>query len=148
LLRDLTVIEIYWLKGKSFWVFYALRRCLAEKKPVIWYHESTPFLFVEDGVYKAREHFGPTTHKTLVWTLVDSDESPSGVPSRLTVKGTQHFIIFNTSPQPMRWKHMEKSTNWAICVMNPWTRKEISKALAHPLPSSVFGLIIFFSIAL
>ncbi|KAH9079497.1 hypothetical protein EDB83DRAFT_2503931 [Lactarius deliciosus] len=104
---------------QNYWIYYAPRRRLAEKKPVIWYRDSTLFLFVEEGVYQAPEHFRSTTLKTL---------SPSGVPSRLAVRGTKHFITFTTYPQPDRWKHMEKSTDCAICIMNPWTRKEISKA--------------------
>ncbi|KAH9043153.1 hypothetical protein EDB85DRAFT_1885551 [Lactarius pseudohatsudake] len=99
--------------GKSYWIYYAMRRRLAEKKPVIWYRDSTLFLFVEEGVYQTPEHFRSTTLKTLVWTLVDSDESPSGVPSRLAVRGTKHFITFTTYPQPDRWQHMEKSTDYS-----------------------------------
>ncbi|KAH8999558.1 hypothetical protein EDB92DRAFT_976240 [Lactarius akahatsu] len=29
--------------GKSYWIFYALHRCLCEGKPVIWYHDSRRF---------------------------------------------------------------------------------------------------------
>ena len=38
--------------GKSIWVYYALRRRLAEKKPVIFYNQQKCFLFVDEGVYK------------------------------------------------------------------------------------------------
>src|SRR6266571_5811755 len=72
--RDLTAIEIYWLKGKSYWVLYALRRRLAEGKPVIWYRASTRFLFVNEGVYETPKDFLSTDLNTRVWTLVDSDE--------------------------------------------------------------------------
>ncbi|KAH8993992.1 hypothetical protein EDB92DRAFT_349231 [Lactarius akahatsu] len=36
-LCHLTVPELYWLKGKSYWVIYALCRRLTEGKPVIWF---------------------------------------------------------------------------------------------------------------
>lgn len=36
--------------GKNIWVYYALRLCLAKRKPVILY-DNGPLLFIEDGVY-------------------------------------------------------------------------------------------------
>lgn len=92
LLRNLTVIELYRSKGKSYWVRYALRRCLAEKKPIIWYCDSMLYLFVEEGVYLAPGKSISTELKTLVWTLVDRDESPTGVPSHLAVDDTKHSL--------------------------------------------------------
>ena len=48
-----TLLTQYYLhKGKSVWVYYALRRCLAESKPVIWYYCGACYLFVEEGVYR------------------------------------------------------------------------------------------------
>ncbi|KAI9446377.1 hypothetical protein H4582DRAFT_555902 [Lactarius indigo] len=84
-----------------YWVYYALRRRLSEKNPVIWYREGTLFLFVE-GVCQVPEHFRSSGLKTIVWTLVDSDESSRGVPPYLAVRGTKHFIISSTSPQSSR----------------------------------------------
>ncbi|KAF8236878.1 hypothetical protein L208DRAFT_1390180 [Tricholoma matsutake] len=39
--------------GKNVWVYYALRLCLAKRKPVILY-DNGPLLFIEDGVYTFR----------------------------------------------------------------------------------------------
>jgi hypothetical protein len=57
-------------------MFYALRRCLAEKRPVIW-RNNKEYIFV--------------------WTLVDSDDSKSGIPEELICQGSRVFTIFATS---------------------------------------------------
>jgi len=114
--------------GKSYWILYAMHRRLSEGKPVFWYHDSRRYLFVKEGVYEVPEHFPSTTFKTLVWTLVDSDESLSGVPSNLAVHCTKHFIIFTTPPQSSQWKPLEKTTGCRVAIMNPWTRAEIAQA--------------------
>lgn len=38
-------------KDKSFWVYYAAHRRLAETKPIIWFYKANYYLFVEEGVY-------------------------------------------------------------------------------------------------
>jgi hypothetical protein len=141
-LHDPIVIEIYGLQGKSYWVFYALRRRLAEGKPVIWYRNSRRFLFVKDGVYEAPKGFQSTDLKTRVWTLVDSDEL-EGIPPELAVQQTQHLIIFTTSLEPQRWKPLEGTTVFGVFIMNPWTRKELIQAFV-PLVPFLFKIIIFF----
>ncbi|KAF8271397.1 hypothetical protein EI94DRAFT_1720516 [Lactarius quietus] len=113
--------------GKTYWVLYALRRRLAERKPVIWYRELNLYLFVADGVYMAPQYFRPSTFQALVWTLIDTDEV-DGVPPLLVGSDTQLFIIFSSSPKPSRWSNMRKTTQCVICIMNPWTKKEIAKA--------------------
>jgi hypothetical protein len=65
-------------EGKSVWVYYALRRCLAERKPVIWYFKALCYLFVEEGVYEMPVDFQTAELKPFIWTLVDSDEAPGG----------------------------------------------------------------------
>ncbi len=147
-LYDLTVIEIYWLKGKSYWVLYALRRRLAEGKPVIWYRDSRRYLFVEEGAFEVPERFRSTTFQTHIWTLVDADESLSGIPSYLAVHDTKHLNIFVSYPQSSRWKPLQSTTQCAVVIMNPWTRTEISQALAHLLLPSIFELTILFCAAL
>ena len=132
-LHSLTVTEIYRQKGKSYWVYYAIRRYLAEKKPVIWYRNSMLFLFAKEGVFEAPSGFRHSTLKTRVRTLVDDDHAAmTGVPSHLAALGKKYFIIFSTPPNPARWKNMNKTKQYTVCIMNPWTRKEISKRLAHP----------------
>jgi hypothetical protein len=137
---SVTVIEIHYLKGKSYWAFYALRRCLAEKKPVMYYFDSRLFLFVKERVYESPERARHTIFKTLVWTLVDTDPAKSGVPPHFAVHGTKHFIIYTTSLEKPRWDRLKKTTQCAVYVMNPWNKTEISKALAHLLPFSMFNL--------
>ena len=107
----------------------------------MWYRESALFPFVE-GVYQAPTYFRPAALKKPVWTLLDPDESQTGVPSNLAVHHTKHFIIFSTSPQNGRWKPLEKTTEIAVCIMNPWSKKEISKALVQLLLSSMFELTV------
>ena len=136
---SVTVIEILCLKGKSYWAFYALRRRLAEKKPVMWYYASRLFLFVEEGVYESPERPRLDVFKTLVWTLVDTDEAKEGVPPHLAVHDTPHFIIYTTSPDQSRWGRLAKTTQCAACVMNPWNKTEISKAFIHLFPFSTFN---------
>jgi hypothetical protein len=142
LLCDLsvTVIEIHCLKGKSYWALYALRRCLAEKKPVMWYSDARLFLFVKEGVYESPERPRHSIFKTLVWTLIDTDQAKEGVPPHLSEHDTAHFIIYTTSPDWKRWGRLRKTTQSAVCVMNPWKKTEILKALAHLFPFSMFNL--------
>lgn len=114
--------------GKSGWIYYALRRRLAERKPVIWYREQACYLFVEEGVYKAPPQFPPSSFNTVVWTLVDSDESKEGPPPLLVDHETSLFVIYITSPASERWSRMHKTVSVSIVVMNPWTRWEIHQA--------------------
>lgn len=116
------------LKGKSVWVYYVLRRRLAEKKPVIWYQEGSCYLFVEEGVYQAPDRFPSNYFHKFVWTVVDSDESKEGVPPHLVPHNTRLFAIYSTSPSKERWKRLHKTTREHKIFMNPWTRTEISYA--------------------
>jgi hypothetical protein len=112
-------------KGKSVWIYYALCRRLAERKPVIWYRAQTCYLFTQEGVYKAPEGYEPFHFKTFVWTLVDSHESKEDAPSSLVGPGTRHFVIYATSPRKERWSHLHKTVRDITVIMNPWTRAEI-----------------------
>lgn len=112
-------------KGKSVWIYYALRRRLAERKPVIWYLEHTCYLFVEEGVYEVPRGFKPSRFQVFVWTLVDSDEAVDGVPPHLVPHGTHHFVIYSTFPRKERWSRLHKTVRTVTVVMNPWMRKEI-----------------------
>lgn len=145
----IAVVEVYWLKGRCYWLLYVLCRRLACKKLIIWYRGKRLSLFVEDGVYL---YLGPreysyTEFKTQVWTLVDSDQGEC-VPEDLAVPDTKLMIIFVSSPKEQRWKGMMKTTAGAISIMNPWTRQEISEALAHSLLPSLFELTMSFCAAL
>ena len=111
--------------GKSIWVYYALRRRLAERKPVILYYEHKCFLFVDEGVYEQPLDFESRHFKTFVWTLVDTDESQKGVPPILVTHGTHHYVIYITPPHKERWSRLHKTARCITVIMNPWTREEI-----------------------
>ena len=110
--------------GKSVWILYALRRRLAERKPVIWYYMNTCYLFIEDGVYMMLPNFLQCIFKAVVWTLADSDQTPVD----LLTHDTCLYVIFVTSPVKQRWARMDKTTRRTIAVMNPWTKAEIGFA--------------------
>ncbi|KAH9065068.1 hypothetical protein EDB83DRAFT_2519688 [Lactarius deliciosus] len=114
--------------GKSYWIFYALHRCLCEGKPVIWYYDSRRYLFVAEGVYELFRDFPSVGFEARVWTLVDNDEDKSGILPYIAVQFTKHFIIYTTSPQRSRWDRLDKTTLLKVIIMNPWTRAELSKA--------------------
>ena len=114
-------------KGKSVWVYYALRRCLAERKPVIWYYKRRCHLFVKEGVYEMPDDFQRAQLKQFIWTLVDSDEARE-VPSDLVPLHTPLFVIFSTSPSGDRWSRLHKTVYERCLIMNPWKRKEILRA--------------------
>ncbi|KAF8467514.1 hypothetical protein DFH94DRAFT_638974 [Russula ochroleuca] len=124
--------------GKSVWIYYALCRCLTEKRPVVWrYREShgdSHYMFVEEGVYDMGTQFLRDMYcENVVWTLVDADEYRDGVPPELVTHGTPFFVIYTTSPVRERWKRLHKSVFDTVVVMNPWTRSEIHRvAPLHP----------------
>jgi RHS (Retrotransposon Hot Spot) family protein len=113
------------LKGKSWWIFYALFRRFIDKQPVIWYRRKQCYLFVEDGVFRVPDNFNMDFFKTFIWTLVDSDD---GLPKYLRAQDTMHFIILTSSPRKQRWEALDKTTVLSSVIMNPWSKKEISKA--------------------
>jgi len=111
--------------GKSVWIYYALRRRLSERKPVIWYQDETRYLFVEGGVYEVPVKFKASRFKFFIWTLVDSDYALEGVPHHLITPNTRHFVIYCTSPRNRRWYGMRKTVRNVVVIMNPWKSKEI-----------------------
>ncbi|KAF8350326.1 hypothetical protein F5887DRAFT_944842 [Amanita rubescens] len=121
--------------GKTLWRWYALRVCCAQKKPVILYSNGTCWLFVEEGVFKQPTNFEPSYYKTVIWTLLDSaDAPPTGPPMGLITHGTQHFVLYTTSPTPSRWAKIHQSMHRTVCVMNPWTKAEIHRAAPFRAP--------------
>jgi hypothetical protein len=116
-------------KGKSVFIFYAVRRRLAEQKPVIWVINGVYYLFVEEGVYKMPEHFYRVSRfRYIVWTFVAADHNGKGIPPSLIAHGTPLFVIYVTSPAKERWDRMYHTIHETVVVMNPWTRKEIHRA--------------------
>lgn len=114
----------------------------------MWYHGKMLYLFVEDGVYLSIKDYPSTSFRTQVWTLVDVDEGQC-VPEFLAVQNTKHMIIFTSSPKEERWHCLTKTTAFAIAIMNPWTKREISEVLAHSLAlqPSIFELTLLFCVA-
>jgi hypothetical protein len=113
--------------GKSVWVYYALCRCLSEKRPVVWLHKKKLHMFVEEGVYDMGTDYLSAKYKTFIWTLVDSDESKE-VPENLMPLSTPFSVIYTTFPAKERWSRMHKTTSNAVVLMNPWSRSEIHRA--------------------
>jgi hypothetical protein len=114
--------------GKSKFFGYAMRRCCAEARPFFWYEHESCYLVVEEGVFLAPPKFLPSLYRGFVWTLVDADESASGVPEQLVTRHTKHFVIYSSSPAQSRWARVHKTVRERIVVMNPWTRQEILAA--------------------
>ena len=114
--------------GKSFWRWYALRVCCAKKRPVILYFCGICCLFVDEGVFEQPTNFRSSHYKIVIWTLVDSADGPSGPPIGLISHGTQHFVLYTTSPTPSGWDKIHQTMLRAVCVMNPWTKAEILRA--------------------
>ena len=114
-------------KGKSMWIYYAIRRRIGERKPVIWYWQQTLRLFVEEGVYESPPDFELFWLKYITWTMVDSN---TGIPRQLIPHDTSLFVIYITPPAKQRWSRMDKTVVPTVAVMNPWTREEIYQASA------------------
>src|SRR5258708_14257380 len=106
-------------KGKSVWIYYALRRRLSEGKPVIWYRNQRRYLFVDAGVFVVPDNFPSSEFNSFIWTLVNSDPARDGVPEVLVEGGTMHFFIFTPFPRPQRRSRMHKTTSSARGIMNP-----------------------------
>ncbi|KAI9461237.1 hypothetical protein BJY52DRAFT_1079998, partial [Lactarius psammicola] len=132
-LRD-PAVKIYWLKRKSYRILYALCRRLAEGKPIMWYRDTTLFLFVSEDVYCARGRTFSTTFETRVWTSVDSGSEEDGVlPHFCARHQTPCYILFLSS--------IGSTTLSRLAIMNPWTRGEISQAaVIHRLKADNPGL--------
>jgi hypothetical protein len=112
-------------QGKSFWIYYAARRRLAEKKPFIWFYQARYYLFVQEGVYELPSDWKHGDFRYIVWTLVDSDQSSTGVPEVLVPQGTRLFAIYVTFPANKRWSRLVKTTRPIRMIMDPWSRRSI-----------------------
>jgi hypothetical protein len=111
--------------GKSFWAYYVLCRRLGEKSVSLWYQGSVLYLFCSEGVLVVPATFTFNKFTPTVWTIIDSAQSPSRIPSTLTHFPPSVFPIYITSPQPDRWSGIMQSWTFHQVIMNPWTRTEI-----------------------
>jgi len=73
------------LKGKSQWIFYAVRRRLGEARPFLWYIAKKWYLFVEAGVFTFPGHLDPDIFAPFMWAFVDADYSPTQFPEEISV---------------------------------------------------------------
>ncbi|KAF8500086.1 hypothetical protein BU17DRAFT_102563 [Hysterangium stoloniferum] len=92
--------------GKTSWISYALRYCLREKQPVVWYRFGNCYSF-----------------PGRVW--------PSSIPYITGAVGNTRelFPVYVTSPKESRWSKLPQSGRIPeLIVMNPWTLDELEKA--------------------
>jgi len=110
--------------GKTLWIRYALRRCLGEKQPVIWYHWDK-YIFFSETV----EIINPThlTHPEYTWCFVDSTDADR-LPLMIYDPLCKLFPIYVTSPREERWAKLHQLRLPELIIMNPWTRTELGKA--------------------
>jgi hypothetical protein len=109
--------------GKSYWAYYALRRRLGENSVTLWFEAHHSLLFCSEGVLVVPPNFSFIEFGERIWALIDSSQSPSGLPSAMIETGV--FPIYLTSPMPVRWKGIRESWLHYQVIMNPWTREEI-----------------------
>ncbi|KAN0126959.1 hypothetical protein V8E52_000599 [Russula decolorans] len=102
---------------------------LDEKRPVIWAYHKIAHISVEEGVYRLGADFAEAKYKSVVWTLVDSD---NGFINDFTQHNILFFVIYATSPAAERWKHLTKTVSETVSVQfvvtNPWAQSEIHQA--------------------
>ena len=89
---------------------------------MIWYNGTNCFIFVDDGVCKMAQDFQDNEFKIFVWTLIDSDQAPHGVPLHLVQNRTR---VNYASPNKQRWKRLHKNVEDVTVMMNPWSWREI-----------------------
>jgi hypothetical protein len=73
------------VKGKAYWVTYAVRRRLGEQKPFLWYRGGVCFLFAEDGVLEQDDSV------VFLWAIIDADASSTGIPEKL-IEDWEHNV--------------------------------------------------------
>ena len=117
-----------WFKGKSYWILYAICRCLGESKVFLWYFQKNWYLFVRAGVFRCPGDLVVNSFRPYIWAFVDADHSLAGVPPELAERETNILTIFTTSPKRERWMPLVKNMSCVTVIMNPWTWDEIYKA--------------------
>ena len=110
------------------WAYYVLRRRLGEKSVTLWFQTSALYLFCSEGVLIVPHTFSFNKFSPRIWTIIDSAQSPSGIPSAFTDFLPGVFPIYITPPQPERWSGIGHSWMDHRVIMNPWTRAEIEYA--------------------
>jgi|ERR1700761_136490 len=111
--------------GKTLWIYYALRRCLGQKQPVIWYRGGVFHFFSAAGVQIIEPQHLP--HPSFTWCLVDSTHADF-LPITIYDPLYELFPIYITSPKQERWAKLHQQRLPKLIIMNPWTRAELEKA--------------------
>ncbi|KAF8797681.1 hypothetical protein BYT27DRAFT_7125029 [Phlegmacium glaucopus] len=111
------------IAGKTLWIYYALRYCLGEKQPVIWYRAGE-FYFFSGGVeiFDSVHGWSPP----FTWCFVDASAA-NRLPDKIYDPVNQLFPIYVTSPKEERWSKIQLRDP-KLVVMNPWTKAELEKA--------------------
>ncbi|KAF9515072.1 hypothetical protein BS47DRAFT_1381617 [Hydnum rufescens UP504] len=118
--------------GKSLWVWYAARRRMAAREPLILYYGSKLCLFVEGGVYDLPDGWENDDFRYFIWAFIDSDEHSQGIPSHFVRPSTPLFIIFTRSPEANCWNCLHKTMLWPqTIIMNPWSKMDIQSATSR-----------------
>jgi hypothetical protein len=114
------------------WIDYALCRCLAEKRPVIWSYYRHPVMFAEGGAYcmeaQFASQFAEAEYKSVPWALVDADIFWGGIPEDIVRQNKRFFGIYVSDLPKEDWSCLQKAVPVKVVVMNPWTRSEIHQA--------------------
>ncbi|KAF8513564.1 hypothetical protein BU17DRAFT_95255 [Hysterangium stoloniferum] len=114
--------------GKTSWIHYAVRYCLGERQPVVWYQVEKCYFFSESGV----DIIDPMLHQSggkHTWCLVDSLDAPQTLPHSICSQSRQLFPIYVTSPKLSCWFKLYQSGRLPeLIIMNPWSLDELEKA--------------------
>ncbi|KAI0290204.1 hypothetical protein BC826DRAFT_970525 [Russula brevipes] len=115
--------------GKSYWIYYAIRRRLGEGQPFLWCQENHILLFVEDGVFELpRKMFSSRYISPFIWTFINARYFPNDVVLPIDLWQSKLFNIYVSLPRQKRWKHLEEDTLSSLVIMNSWTKDELVQA--------------------
>jgi hypothetical protein len=111
--------------GKSQWIFYAVARCLAARRSVIWHRGPKTYYFTDTGVQVVdMQDIEPPPG---TWCFVDSAHATE-VPTLVCDGDEELFPIYVTSPKESRWSKLHQLRLPHMIIMNPWTLAELRKA--------------------
>jgi hypothetical protein len=117
--------------GKTIWIYYALRRRLAQRLPSILYvGGGIYYRIVQSGVYihKGTKDFWRKAPEPL-WCFVDSAYAPDGPPISLASVGSRSIlVVYVTSPTSRRWAKLHQISTQHRAIMDPWTWEEMEHA--------------------
>jgi len=104
--------------------YYAWRRCLGEKQPVIWFLGGQFHLFSDTAEIIDPMHL---LDPQYTWCFVDSTDADI-LPTTVYNPIWKLFPIYVTSSKEERWRKLHELRFPEVIVMNPWIRTELEKA--------------------